>query len=119
MGCEASLRVDYVPLADGASAQWEGLLGIAAFDGAVPGPDPDEVPIADVRTPVLGPGGRVLEVWRTEEATKSGQHGRIRYRHNDGVLFGTLSIPESASVSSSGLARADTVSVVGSDISFE
>ncbi len=130
MAWEASLRMDYVRLADGTSARRDALLGddllgAATFAGAPLAQSSnerlaarsEEIPLADVRAPVLDPSNPVLEVWRTDEPTSSGHHGRIHYRRSEGMLFGTLSVAEPAPRTASGVARANRASVVGSDIS--
>ena len=110
MAVEAGLQVDYVPLAAQASARWEGVLGVAAFDvspvAALPAND---VPVVEIKTPVLGsvgapqpgarqPGapqpGEVCEVWRTHHRVESGQRDRVRYRRGGEVLFGCISVAE-------------------------
>jgi chorismate lyase/3-hydroxybenzoate synthase len=101
MALEAGLQVDYLPLAAQASARWEGVLGVATFDvspsSALPAND---VPVADIRTPVLGSTGapqpgEVCEIWRTRQRVESGQRGRVRYRRGGEVLFGCISVAES------------------------
>ena len=105
MAVEAGLQVDYLPLAAQASARWDGVLGIAAFDVspgcALPASD---VPVVEIRTPVLGsagapqPGalqpGEVCEIWRTHQRVESGQRAGVRYRRGDEVLFGCISVAE-------------------------
>jgi chorismate lyase / 3-hydroxybenzoate synthase len=101
MAVEAGLQVDYLPLAAQVSARWDGVLGIAAFDvspsSALPAND---VPVVDIRTPVLGSTGapqpgEVCEIWRTHQRVESGQRARVRYRRGDEVLFGCISMAES------------------------
>lgn len=95
MACEAGLQVDYLPLAEDTATQWEGVLGVATFDGSPAASlAADDIPVAEIRTPVLGSSGEVCEVWRTRRVAESGQHGRVRYRHGEGVLFGCISAPE-------------------------
>src|SRR3984893_649849 len=101
MALEAGLQVDYLPLAAQASARWDGVLGIATFDGgtvkrapssALPATD---VPMVEIRTPVLGSTGEVCEIWRTGQPVESGQRARVWYRRGDQVLFGCISVAES------------------------
>jgi chorismate lyase / 3-hydroxybenzoate synthase len=100
MALEAGLQVDYVPLAAQASARWDGVLGVATFDGApafaakAPAFAAKEIPVAEIRTPVLGSSGEVCEVWRTRQRVESGQLSRVQYRRGDDVLFGCISVPE-------------------------
>jgi enamine deaminase RidA (YjgF/YER057c/UK114 family) len=96
MAVEAGLQVDYLPLAAQASARWEGVLGIAAFDVSPSSTLPaNDVPVADIRTPVLGSTGEICEIWRTRQPVESGQRARVRYRRADEVLFGCISVRES------------------------
>jgi len=101
MALEAGLQVDYLSLAAQASARWEGVLGVAAFDVPPSSPLPaNDVPMVDIRTPVLGSTGApqpgaVCEIWRTHQPMESGQRGRVRYRHSEEVLFGCISMAES------------------------
>ena len=55
MAVEAGLQVDYLPLAAQDSARWDGVLGVATF-AVSPSPRlaANDVPVADIRTPVLG-----------------------------------------------------------------
>jgi hypothetical protein len=59
-----------------------------------------------VQTPVLGASARRYEVWRSAEPARSGERGRIQYRHAAGVVFGRLSIFESETAASPGAASA-------------
>jgi chorismate lyase/3-hydroxybenzoate synthase len=100
MAVEAGLQVEYVPLAAQASARWEGVLGVAAFDASPSSVLPaNDVPMVEIMTPVLGAGGAphpgVCEIWRTHQRVQSGQRGRVQYRCSEDVLFGCISIAES------------------------
>jgi chorismate lyase/3-hydroxybenzoate synthase len=101
MALEAGLQVDYLPLAARASARWDGVLGIATFDVSPSSPLPaNDVPVADIKTPVLGSTGapqpgEVCEIWRTHQRVESGQRARVHYRRGDDVLFGCISVAES------------------------
>jgi chorismate lyase/3-hydroxybenzoate synthase len=95
MALEAGLQVDYVSLAAQASARWDGVLGVATFRGAPSASlAADDVPVAEIRTPVLGSTGEICEVWRTRQPVESGQLSRVHYRRSDDVLFGCISVPE-------------------------
>jgi chorismate lyase/3-hydroxybenzoate synthase len=95
MALEAGLQVDYVSLAAQASARWDGVLGVATFRGAPSSSlAADDVPVAEIRTPVLGSTGEICEVWRTRQPVESGQLSRVHYRRSDDVLFGCISVPE-------------------------
>jgi chorismate lyase / 3-hydroxybenzoate synthase len=100
MAVEAGLQVDYLPLAAQDSARWDGVLGVATF-AVSPSPrlPANDVPVADIRTPVLGSRGapqpgEVCEIWRTHQRVESGQIARVHYRRGGEVLFGCISIAE-------------------------
>ncbi len=95
MAREGGLQVDYVPLAAQTPARWDGVLGVATFDPA-PGAAlaAGDIPVAEIRTPVLGSGGEICEVWRTHERVESGQFSRVHYRRGADVLFGCISLDE-------------------------
>jgi chorismate lyase/3-hydroxybenzoate synthase len=95
MALETGLQVDYLPLAAQASARWDGVLGVASFDGVPSSLAANDIPVADIRTPVLGSSGEVCEIWRTRQRVESGQWSRVHYRRGDEVLFGCISVPES------------------------
>ena len=98
MASASGLQVDYRPLAvqEPDPARWDGVLGIAAFLGArAAAPAAADIPVADVRAPVLGSAGEVCEIWRTRQPVESGQRGSVHYRRAADVLFGCISIPES------------------------
>jgi enamine deaminase RidA (YjgF/YER057c/UK114 family) len=95
MALEAGLQVDYVPLAAQTSARWDGVLGVATFRGAPSSSlAANDIPVAEIRTPVLGSSGEVCEVWRTSQQVESGQLSRVRYRRSEDVLFGSITVPE-------------------------
>jgi enamine deaminase RidA (YjgF/YER057c/UK114 family) len=95
MALEAGLQVDYVPLAAQTSARWDGVLGVATFRGAPASSlAANDIPVAEIRTPVLGPTGEVCEVFRTRQQVESGQRSRVHYRRSEDVLFGCISLPE-------------------------
>lgn len=97
MALETGLQVDYLPLAAHASAQWEGVLGVATFDARAPSAadeDVSAIPVAHIRTPVLGSNGEVWEIWRTRQRLESGRRGRVQYRRGDDILFGCTSMLE-------------------------
>jgi chorismate lyase / 3-hydroxybenzoate synthase len=92
MALTAGLQVDYVPLAAGAPARWDDVLGVAAFDTALPLAESQDIPVAQVRTPVLG--SNVHEVWRSSKPLESGRLSRVHYRHSEDFLFGCISLTE-------------------------
>jgi chorismate lyase/3-hydroxybenzoate synthase len=104
MASEASLQVDYVPLAAEASARWDGVLGVATFRGSPASSQaPNDIPVAQVRMPVLGSTDGFCEVWRTGQPVESAQLSRVRYRRSADVLFGCITLPETGSGSTSAL----------------
>jgi chorismate lyase / 3-hydroxybenzoate synthase len=106
MSFESGLHVDYLPLAADTPAWGEDVLGVATFrgsggstpNGTTPtGATPTgAIPMTDVRMPVLGSSDPVCEVWRTGERLESGRRSQVRYRRGGHLLFGCLSLPESA-----------------------
>jgi len=98
MESDSVLKLDYLSLAelaDRPAAWWQNVLGVAAFDAAVPRAPDVEIPMASVQTPVLGANPRRFEVWQAPHAARSGALGRVQYRLGAGVVFGRLSIAES------------------------
>jgi chorismate lyase / 3-hydroxybenzoate synthase len=95
------LQVDYLPWAGHGTAGWDGVLGVATFDCS-PAIAADaasaDVPVADVRTPVLGSDEPVCEIWRTAAPVQSGRQAGVRFRHGADVLFGCISVPETNSL---------------------
>jgi enamine deaminase RidA (YjgF/YER057c/UK114 family) len=94
MGSRAGLEVDYHPLAEREPARWEDVLGIATFDNTPVALHAADIPVAQVRTPVLGTSSNVCEIWRTRRRVESGQRARVRYRRDDNVLFGCIALAE-------------------------
>ncbi len=97
MGSRTGLNLNYVSPAELDAARWTGVIGVAIFDGASPvglglG---TTVPVAEVKTPVLGETRELCEVWRTAQKVESGTHGSVRYARTSDTLFGCISIPES------------------------
>jgi enamine deaminase RidA (YjgF/YER057c/UK114 family) len=96
MALKAGLEVAYAALAEPDPARWDGVLGVATFDRASPSALlAHDIPVAAIRTPVLGSSGEVCEIWRTRQHVESGARGDVHYRRGDEVLFGCISIPES------------------------
>jgi chorismate lyase/3-hydroxybenzoate synthase len=99
MGLRAGLQVDYLSLAEGslaecASAPWEGVLGVATFDDTPAVLHAADVPVAEIGIALLGASANVCEVWRTQRHVESGQRARVRYRRDNDVLFGCITLPE-------------------------
>ncbi len=85
-------------LRDGLPAEsadwWRGVLGIAQFSASASPVETRGIPLACVAAPPLGQGASLFEVWRAAEPLRSGRHGPVRFRLNDGLLFGTVEIAE-------------------------
>jgi chorismate lyase/3-hydroxybenzoate synthase len=94
MGSRSGLNLDYLSLSELEAARWTGVMGVAAFssgDGLAVDPP---VPVAPVKTPILGESRGLCEVWCTPQAVESGTHGSVRYSRTSGMLFGCISVPE-------------------------
>jgi chorismate lyase/3-hydroxybenzoate synthase len=99
MALEAGLQVDYVPLAARAWARWDDVLGVATFGvptfaDEAPALVDRNIPVAEIRMPVLGSSAEVCEVWRTRQRLESGQLSRVQYRRGEDILFGCISLTE-------------------------
>ncbi|GAC1457781.1 MAG: pteridine-dependent deoxygenase [Steroidobacteraceae bacterium] len=91
----AGLRLDYLPRAAYQAAGWTDVLGVATFDSVPPGETgAADLPVAQVRTAVLGGEADLCEVWRCGGPVKSGQHKRVRLRRSDELLFGCIAVAE-------------------------
>ena len=93
MGSRTGLHLDYLSPADLEAARWTGVIGVATFDGMRLAQDA-AVPVAEVRTPVLGDSGALCEVWRTRQAVETGARGRVRFARTPDMLFGCISVAE-------------------------
>jgi chorismate lyase / 3-hydroxybenzoate synthase len=102
MGSGTRLQVDYLTLPEPGSAQWEGVLGVVAFEDLPVSFDETDVPVAEINTPLLGAKAPVCEIWHTQRPVESGQRARVRYRRDESVLFGCISVPETAATPFSG-----------------
>lgn len=96
MGRDMGLLIDYLPLTGRNSLAWDGVLGVVTFGDPPVGLDRTDIPVAAVSTPMQGAGAAIGEVWRTRRPVESGQRARVRYRRDDNVLFGCISVPETA-----------------------
>ncbi len=84
------------PPSERGAARWEGVLGVVAFEDSPSSLDGTDVPVAEINTPVLGASADLCEVWQTQRPVESGQRARVRYRRDDNVLFGCISVHETA-----------------------
>jgi enamine deaminase RidA (YjgF/YER057c/UK114 family) len=101
MTSDSSLRVDYLSaerLAACRASGWSDVLGVTAF-GHAAAAAPDTVPLTQLALDSLESSpiaaDKLFEVWRASGAVCSGSSGRVRYRTSNGLLFGSLSVPES------------------------
>jgi enamine deaminase RidA (YjgF/YER057c/UK114 family) len=114
MAAAARLRIHYPRLADirdQPATWWREVLAIVHYAPETPGREPPSLPLADlpaarVMMPVLAGLDGTVEVWRLAGPMSSGQHGRVRYRRGDRLLFAALSIAEQEFADSRGDARA-------------
>jgi chorismate lyase / 3-hydroxybenzoate synthase len=60
------------------------------------------VPCMHVVMPRLDAGDAVCEVWQGSGKLAQGQHGNIRYSHDDEILFGVMTLPETLFAASPG-----------------
>jgi chorismate lyase / 3-hydroxybenzoate synthase len=96
MRSHTPLQVDYLTLTERGATAWDGVLGVVAFADPPRGLDGTDVPVAEINTPVLGASADLCEIWCTQRPIESGQRARVRYRRDDSVLFGCISVPETA-----------------------
>jgi chorismate lyase / 3-hydroxybenzoate synthase len=99
--CAEALQVEYPRLADiqqWPADHWQSVLAVIHFSGAACAfqelPQMGNVPVARVCTPTLAGVDCAAEVWRLAGPMRSGQCGRMSYRHNSRLLFASLSISE-------------------------
>jgi chorismate lyase/3-hydroxybenzoate synthase len=101
MGSAAALQVEYPRLDDiraRPAAWWQDVLALIHFSGGESMqpllPATASIPVAQVRVPMLAGADSAAEVWRLSGPMRSGQSGRVTYRHNGRLLFASLSISE-------------------------
>ncbi len=113
-----ALQHDYVALDDLAAQPdvwWQSVLGVAGFDRLPPTgmlPISCPVPLAASMTPSLGAAADVCEIWRVQDgggalSDEVLRQGRVRLRHGDHLLFGSMLVEESGG-GSAALVRATT-----------
>ncbi len=99
----AALQVDYLPIEAMRrypAAWWHDVLAVIGFDAGADSSALADLPLAGmpmtaVHAPVLAAAhDRSAEVWRLAGPMRSGQRGRVHYRHNGRLLFASLSIAE-------------------------
>jgi len=96
---EAMLRLEVMPasrLSRLAADERSDVLGGACFSHPACPPDVADFPVLAVDMALPAGEEAVCEVWHSHEPLESGQHGPIRYRHSETLLFGCLSLDEDA-----------------------
>jgi enamine deaminase RidA (YjgF/YER057c/UK114 family) len=101
MGWAEALQVEYPRLAElrqWPADRWHNVLALIHFSGATGAtpalPEMGDVPVIKVCTPMLAGADGAAEVWRLVGPMRSGQSGRVSYRHNGRLLFASLSLSE-------------------------
>lgn len=101
MGSAAALQVEYPRLEEirqRPSAWWRDVLAVIHFNSGErsqpPLPAGENILLARVCAPMLAGADSAAEVWRLSGPMRSGQSGRVTYRHNGRLLFASLSISE-------------------------
>jgi chorismate lyase/3-hydroxybenzoate synthase len=96
-----SLQLEYVSshqMASQPSSWWQGVLGVVGFDEP-PNIDRARIPVTASMVRSLR-AGDLCEVWRVAspgvQLSSGSEHGKIRCRYSDDLLFGALSIAEQA-----------------------
>jgi chorismate lyase / 3-hydroxybenzoate synthase len=96
MRAPAGLHLAYLSSATDPAARTEDVLGIATFNGSpAPASDGTAIPVAAVHMPLLAGAPHLYEVWSMRQPSISGRRGRVHFRRNDAILFGSISISES------------------------
>lgn len=99
-GTADALRLEYLPASQLASRSPEALshvLGGACFSRAACVPDLAGLPMLSVDMPVFAAEADTLcEIWHSADPLTAGQQGEIRFRQSDTLLFGCMSLDESA-----------------------
>jgi len=90
------LRLEILPASRLAQVERSSVLGGACFSHPACAADTADRPFLAVDMPLPPGQASVCEVWHSHEALESGQHGAIRYRLGDTLLFGCLSLDDNA-----------------------
>ena len=96
---ENMLWLEYVPASRLAQQAGDGpgtVLGGACFSHPAPPLDCGALPLLAVDMRLLQGEEALCEIWHGGELLASGQHGPIRYRQGDTLLFGSVSLDEAA-----------------------
>jgi len=91
---EAMLRLEILPASR--VSRHDSVLGGACFSHPARVLDSMDFPLAAVDMVLLEGAAASCEIWHCTEPLQSGQHGAIRYRHSGALLFGSVSLAESA-----------------------
>lgn len=91
---QAMLRLEILPASRLSYA--DSMLGGACFSHPAHFPDAGTLPLLAVDMALPSGEAAICEIWHCTEALQSGQHGAIRYRQGDTLLFGSISLPEVA-----------------------
>jgi chorismate lyase / 3-hydroxybenzoate synthase len=96
-----SLQLGYLTsqqVASQPASWWRGVLGVVGFDRP-PSFDRARIPVTASMIPSLS-AADLCEVWRVEDPeirlSSGSEQARVHYRHSDDLLFGSLTIAESA-----------------------
>jgi chorismate lyase / 3-hydroxybenzoate synthase len=96
---EAILRLEVLPASRLSRQARDGhgsVLGGTCFSHPAVRLNTADVPLLAVDM-ILPPGDEAIcEVWHSQEPLESGQHGHIRYRQGETLLFGCVSLDETA-----------------------
>ena len=78
-------------------AQWQNnVLGAVCFSTDTVESQSVDTGVPCLRVPLqrLDAGDSICEVWCGDDQLTQGEHGAIRYRHDDGLLFGVITLSE-------------------------
>lgn len=62
-----------------------------------------DLPCLHVRAPTLWPAQAWRALWVADKPVMTGAHGRVRYRHTDQLLFGTVAVDEAGFIAEGGV----------------
>lgn len=96
MSADAMLRLEILPASRLAQVERSSVLGGACFSHPACTPPTTDLPFLAVDMPLPPGQASVCEVWHSHEPLESGQHGAIRYRQGDTLLFGCLNLDDNA-----------------------
>jgi chorismate lyase/3-hydroxybenzoate synthase len=96
------LGVQYLSFADlpaNSDAWWDSVLGLAYFGLQPFERSLEHIAVAEVNIAPLASTHGICEVWRADGPMTSGRIGAVRFRANEQLLFGWVSVSENAAVS--------------------